>query len=74
MNIHLSTGWTIALAAIVVWDLIWRGIALWQSSRRREIGWFVALLVFNTASVLPLLYLVIHDLNERSYNSRRQLI
>ncbi len=46
------------LAAVVVWDLVWRGMALWRAAKRREPIWFVSLLVLNTAGVLPIVYLV----------------
>jgi hypothetical protein len=43
---------------VVAWDAAWKGIALWQAARRRQPGWFVALLVLNTAGVFPIVYLV----------------
>ena len=46
------------MIAVAFWDLIWKGIALWRAAKRREVGWFVALLLLNTAGVLPILYLL----------------
>ncbi|HSX33292.1 MAG TPA: DUF5652 family protein [Candidatus Saccharimonadales bacterium] len=66
MTYHITTGWLVLLVLVVLWDLLWRGIALWRSSRQRQKGWFIALLILNTASVLPLIYLATTDLHPRA--------
>lgn len=45
--------------ALVLWDLVWKGIALWRAARRREQWWFVALLVVNSMGLLPIAYLLV---------------
>lgn len=60
MTYDISTTWTIVLIAIVIWDLAWKGMALWKSSRKNQPGWFVALLILNTAGILPIIYLLTH--------------
>lgn len=42
---------------LVVWSLVWKGIALWKSARRSEMIWFVALLVINTLGILEIIYI-----------------
>ncbi|MBI4120511.1 MAG: hypothetical protein HY454_03530 [Parcubacteria group bacterium] len=49
----------IALFAIIVWSLIWKGLALWRAGRNGDKKWFVALLVINTFGILEILYLYI---------------
>ncbi len=46
------------LATILVVDMILRGMALWQSARAKQKYWFVALLIVNSAGILPLVYLL----------------
>lgn len=41
---------------LALWDLVWRGIALWKASENKSKPWFIALLVLNTMSILPLIY------------------
>ena len=43
---------------ISLWELIWKGIAMWYASRNKQKSWFVALLVLNTVGLLPLIYLI----------------
>lgn len=66
MVYNVSAGQMVAWGAVAVWDLIWRGQALWHSGRRGQKVWFVALLVVNSAGVLPIVYLLL----ERSSNKK----
>lgn len=45
------------LAVIVVWELIWKGIALWKSARHSQKNWFIAILILNTVGILPIAYI-----------------
>jgi len=58
MTYNLSTGWTIALAAGIIWELIWKGIALWRAARQEQAVWFVCLLVISSIGILPIAYLL----------------
>lgn len=49
---------------LLVWTLIWKGIALWKSARNDQRYWFVALLIINTAGILELLYLFVFAKNK----------
>lgn len=45
---------------IVVWDGVWRLLALWRAARRGQTWWFVILAVFSTVGILPIIYLLTH--------------
>ncbi len=47
--------WQIAL--IVVWTLIWKGIALWKAAQLSHKKWFIAILVLNTFAILDIIYI-----------------
>jgi hypothetical protein len=47
-----------AIAVVAVWDVVWKGLALWQAAKRRQPVWFACLLFLNTAGALPITYLV----------------
>ena len=57
---NLPQWFFVALPLLVVWDLVWRGLALWGSARRSQTAWFVCLLIFNTLGVLPIIYLLLN--------------
>lgn len=42
---------------LTVWSIFWKGWALWESGRRNQKIWFVALLVVNTVGILEILYI-----------------
>ena len=55
-------GWLLPLAgfgfvAILLWSLLWKGLALWHAGQRGQPWWFVILLVVNTVSILEIIYL-----------------
>ncbi|HII80600.1 MAG TPA: hypothetical protein HA261_09450 [Methanosarcina sp.] len=42
---------------LVLWELFWKGIALWKAARESQRYWFIAILILNTAGILPILYI-----------------
>lgn len=46
-----------SLGILVIWSLIWKGLALWHAAHRKEKWWFIALLVVNTVGILEIIYL-----------------
>jgi len=49
----------IFLAVVSIWELAWKGIALWRAGRNNHLGWFVAILILNTMGLLPILYIFV---------------
>ena len=47
----------LVLILILIWTLFWKGLALWKSARKEQPYWFIALLIFNTIGILPILYI-----------------
>jgi hypothetical protein len=45
---------------VLIWDIIWRGIALWKAAQNKSKGWFVALLIVNSIGILPIIYLLLN--------------
>ena len=51
--------WLIFLLIILsVWELVWKLIAFWKSARGSQLAWFVCIGIFNTAGILPIIYLI----------------
>lgn len=55
MNYLATHQWI--LFVVVIWTLPWKGIALWKAARRRDIGWFIAILILNTLAILEIIYI-----------------
>ncbi|MEK7570650.1 MAG: DUF5652 family protein [Patescibacteria group bacterium] len=50
-------GETILIYVLMVWAMIWKGIALWRAAHAKQRNWFVVILVLNTIGILDLIYL-----------------
>lgn len=60
------------LIPLLIWDLTWRGIALWKASKNNQLVWFIVLLLFNTAGILPIIYIYLFqdkEINNDGKNS-----
>jgi methionyl-tRNA synthetase len=46
------------LYPLIIWSIVWKGLALWRAARLRQVGWYIALLVINTVGVFEIIYLI----------------
>jgi hypothetical protein len=53
----LSPGIKIVLAILVIWSLVWKGIALWKAARNSHTTWYVIMLIVNTVGILEIIYI-----------------
>ena len=61
----------VLLAVIVLWEAVWKGIAMWRAGRNNQLIWFVCFLIFNTAGILPIVYLAWFQKKPISAKKRR---
>lgn len=54
LTFHLGTG----LLLLIFWEAVWKAMALWKSGRNNHLAWFIIILIFNTAGILPIFYLL----------------
>ena len=47
------------LILLLVWTVVWKGLALWKSARKSHMIWFIVLLIVNTIGILDILYIYI---------------
>ena len=52
-----DTSILIWLIPLIIWEAIWKGIALWKSGKNNQLKWFIAILILNTVGILPIIYL-----------------
>jgi len=45
------------LIPLLIWSVIWKGLALWKSGRNNQLPWFIALLIVNTLGILEIVYI-----------------
>jgi len=47
-------------ALLIIWSLIWKGVALWKAGGLRQKWWFIIMLIVNTVGILEIIYLLIY--------------
>ena len=56
-NLIVESGAFWTLIAIQLWELPWKGIALWRAARNKHIGWFVTLMLVHLAGLIDIIYI-----------------
>ena len=42
---------------LIIWELVWKLIALWKAGRNNHLAWYICLAVINTIGILPIVYI-----------------
>lgn len=58
----------VILPALIIWEAIWKAIALWKAGRNNHLYWFIAIFVINSLGILPIIYLIILKKRHRKKN------
>jgi len=46
------------LYLLIIWSIIWKGIALWHSARNKQLVWYITILIVNTVGIIEIVYLI----------------
>jgi hypothetical protein len=52
----LGSIFILPLIIIAIIDMVLKAIGMWKAARRSQTAWFVCLMIFNTACILPIIY------------------
>lgn len=58
-SFNFGFGGIAVIVVLAVWELAWKSFGLWRAAKNNQTGWFVAILLFNTIGILPILYLYV---------------
>lgn len=53
----MPDGFGLLFFALLVWSLVWKGIALWKAARNNDKYWYIAILILNTVGLLEIVYI-----------------
>jgi Family of unknown function (DUF5652) len=53
----LTPGVKLLVALLIIWSVVWKGIALWKAARNTHTVWYVVMLIVNTAGILEIIYI-----------------
>jgi hypothetical protein len=57
MKSPILAAFILIIVMVVIWDGIWKLIAMWKSGRNNQLAWYICLAIFNTAGILPIIYI-----------------
>ena len=52
----LSVFFWLAIILALVWEMVWKGLALWRAAQNRHLVWYICIIIFNTLGILPIVY------------------
>lgn len=58
-NWFYTPGFLILFVILMIWSVVWKGLALWKAARQGSKPWFIVLLIVNTLGILEIIYLFI---------------
>jgi hypothetical protein len=44
---------------LIIWAMVWKGIALWRAARLKQVGWYIALIIINSIGIFEIIYLIV---------------
>lgn len=59
----------ILLLILALWNLAWKGFALWKAAKNNQRRWFIVILALNTFGILEIIYLF-HFSKERGSRTK----
>jgi hypothetical protein len=65
MTLPFDPMWLLWLIPIMVWDSVWKAIGMWKAGRNNQLKWFIAMIVFNTVGILPIIYLKFYQKKQK---------
>jgi|GEM_PF-2911717 len=65
-----SIAWFIPLIIIcVLWDVVWKLIAMWKAARNNDLAWFICIALLNTMGLIPIIYILLFGNKSGKYNA-----
>ena len=60
--------WIIVII-LALWEIVWKIIAMWKAARNNHLAWFICIAIFNTAGILPIVYVLMQKNKTSSSDS-----
>ncbi len=54
---QLIEGHFVLFSILIIWTMVWKGVALWKAARLNHRKWFIAILIVNSLGILDLIYI-----------------
>jgi len=48
----------VIIVLLIIWESVWKLIAMWKCGRNDQLVWFILIAILNTAGILPIIYIL----------------
>lgn len=60
---------SLLILLLILWQIPWKGWALWKAAKNNDKWWFMTILVINTLAILEILYIFVFGKKKLGANS-----
>jgi hypothetical protein len=60
----------VVIIIVSLWDIFWKLKGMWKAAKNGSVAWFIALMIFNTVGILPILYLYVFSKNSKAKKAK----
>ena len=64
--LHFHTWLIPILVTLMIWEGVWKLIALWKAARNKHLAWFICIALINTVGILPIIYILMNKNQEQN--------
>ncbi|MFZ2072177.1 MAG: DUF5652 family protein [Minisyncoccia bacterium] len=54
---YLNGSLNLVMILLIIWTIAWKCYSIWIAARNNHKKWFIALIIFNTAGILDMIYI-----------------
>jgi Family of unknown function (DUF5652) len=65
--LQMYNQWMYLFVILLIWETVWKGIALWKAAKETQLYWFIAILILNTVGILPILYIFVFKKGKKGF-------
>ena len=55
------------LIILIIWETVWKLIAMWKAGRNNHLTWFIIIAIINTVGILPIIYLLMQKNKSKNH-------
>jgi len=67
----MNTTMLMIFIVLAIWEMVWKGIALWKAGKNNQLTWFVFIFIFNTIGILPMLYIFVFSKKKKTVSTKQ---
>ncbi len=63
---------TAIISIIIIWEIIWTGLAMWKAAKKNHLTWFICFLIISFFAIPEIVYLTVYKDRESEIKKRKK--